>query len=128
MDLQILHEHPYLVGGGLLAVFAVVYFMSGKSSTASSGASSLAAQSSAVNAANQNLSNLQNSLALSQSLSQTNALGALFGNVLASRANANTINTRTSLNMASSNTNAILSDISARRSAIIAEQQALVGA
>lgn len=129
MNFDTLKEHPYVLGGGLLVLLALFYFLfSKKSSSASSNANSLSAGNAAVNAANQQLSNLENSVALQQQLSQTNALGALFGNVLNARMNANTINTQTSLGMASANTQAILSDISARQSAIIAEQQALSGA
>ena len=126
MNFESLKEHPYVLGGGLLVLLALFYFLFSKKSA--SGQQSVATGSAAIAAANQQLTNLENSTALQQSMAQTNALGALYGNVLNARMNANTLNTQTALGMASSNTQAILSDISARQSAIIAEQQALAGA
>lgn len=120
MDLSAsLQEHPYLWGGGLVALVAGFVLFSGSGSSSSAGSSSSlakeqAASAAAINAANAKVASLQSAAQFQNSLSQTQALTSLFGKVLASRTAALTSNTSTSLNMAAINTKATLSEIQAQ--------------
>ena len=131
MDLSAsLQEHPYLWGGGLVALVAGFVLFSGSGSSSSAGPSSSLAQeqaasaaaiakeqaasAAAINAANAKVASLRNAAQFQGSLMQTSALTNLFKTVLASRTAALTSNTSTSLNMAAINTKAALSEIQAR--------------